>query len=159
MKNLFLGIAAAVSLLGAGAVANSAKAEDTPRLIFGVDRPQDAPTLDHVQFFYTGRNYCWYDGGWHGPGFYWCGYGLRVGYGWGGPWGWNGWYGHRGWNGWDGTAVWRGPGYPGWHGAVVYGYGHPGGYYGHPGYAHPAYGHPGYYGHPYPGHPAGWHPN
>ena len=29
--------------------------------------------------------------GWHGPGWYWCGYHHRVGLGWGGPEGWNGW--------------------------------------------------------------------
>src|SRR5215471_18201303 len=47
--------------------------------------------IDHVQYRYAGREYCWYDDGWRGPGFYWCGYRLRVGLGWGGPAGWHGW--------------------------------------------------------------------
>lgn len=66
---------------------------------------------EQVQFFFGGRNYCWYDNGWHGPGFYWCGYSWRRGYGWGGGAGWHGWHhgggghwgyrggGHRHWNG------------------------------------------------------------
>src|SRR5262249_43785310 len=47
--------------------------------------------IDHVQYRWAGREYCWYDDGWRGPGFYWCGYRLRVGLGWGGPAGWHGW--------------------------------------------------------------------
>lgn len=47
--------------------------------------------VQQVQFFLGGRNYCWYDDGWHGPGFYWCGYAYRRGYGWGGGAGWHGW--------------------------------------------------------------------
>ncbi len=44
-----------------------------------------------VQYAYGGRNYCWYPAGWKGPGWYWCGYAARRGYGWGGPAGWRGW--------------------------------------------------------------------
>ena len=58
-------------------------------------------------FAFGGRNYCFYDNGWNGPGWYWCGYGYNDGYGYGGPTGWHGW-------------AWRGgraPGYrAGWHG-------------------------------------------
>jgi hypothetical protein len=46
---------------------------------------------DNVQYVYGGRRHCWYADGWHGPGWYWCGYRLRHGYGWGGPVGWQGW--------------------------------------------------------------------
>jgi len=127
MRNLILGIAAAASLLSTGAAVNAANAEDSPKLIFGVDRPRDMPTLDRVQFIYLGRNYCWYDGGWRGPGFYWCGYAWRSGFGWGGGWGWRGWYGHRGWNGWNGAAGWRGQGGAGFRGGYGGGYGHRGG--------------------------------
>jgi hypothetical protein len=55
------------------------------------------------------EDYCWYDDGWHGPGWYWCGYEGYEGYGWGGPYGWNGWgggysiRGHRR----HGVGVWR----------------------------------------------------
>jgi hypothetical protein len=61
--------------------------------------PTAVPTnVEPVQFFFGGRNYCWYDYGWHGPGFYWCGYAMRRGLGWGGGVGWHGWRhgGHRG---------------------------------------------------------------
>lgn len=46
-------------------------------------------------FFFGGRNYCFYLDGWHGPGWYWCGYRWRRGYGWGGPEGWHGRYRHH----------------------------------------------------------------
>jgi hypothetical protein len=46
---------------------------------------------ENVQYYYGGRRHCWYPDGWHGPGWYWCGYRLRQGYGWGGPEGWHGW--------------------------------------------------------------------
>jgi hypothetical protein len=47
--------------------------------------------VESVQFRWGGYNYCWYDEGWRGPGWYWCGYAFRTGFGWGGPVGWNNW--------------------------------------------------------------------
>jgi hypothetical protein len=44
-----------------------------------------------VQFSWRGRRYCWYNAGWRGGGWYWCGYNRRRGLGWGGPAGWHGW--------------------------------------------------------------------
>jgi hypothetical protein len=64
-------------------------------------------------YLYDGRRFCWYDDAWNGPGWYWCGYAYRRGFGWGGGYGWRGW-------------VYRGG--RGGHG----GYGHGG--YGHGGY-------------------------
>ena len=29
--------------------------------------------VETAQFMWGGRRYCWYDDGWHGPGWYWCG--------------------------------------------------------------------------------------
>jgi hypothetical protein len=49
--------------------------------------------VEKAQFFFGGRNFCFYDDGWHGPGYYWCGYANRNGIGWGGGDGWNGWHG------------------------------------------------------------------
>jgi Ricin-type beta-trefoil lectin domain len=48
-------------------------------------------------YWYTGHRYCWYDGGWHGPGWYWCGENFHNGFGWGGPVGWHFWFhfGHK----------------------------------------------------------------
>jgi len=47
--------------------------------------------LEQTQYIYGGRRYCWYRGGWHGPGWYRCGYARRHGLGWGGGTGWQGW--------------------------------------------------------------------
>jgi hypothetical protein len=47
--------------------------------------------IENAQFFFLGHNFCWYDGGWQGPGWYWCGYAWNNGYGWGGGDGWHGW--------------------------------------------------------------------
>src|SRR6201996_7316455 len=85
--------------------------------------------IEQAQFVYLGRNYCWYDDGWRGPGFYWCGYAWRRGFGWGGGAGWHGW--HRGGGGNVGRP---GIGRPG-HGPIGRpGVGRPGG---HPGGGHP----------------------
>lgn len=93
--------AAAALLVSAGApVAAQAGVDD------GVYRlGTAAPKLETVQYFWGGRRYCWYPGGWHGPGWYWCGYAWRRGWGWGGGPGWHGWA-YRGGPGWHGR---------GWH--------------------------------------------
>jgi hypothetical protein len=50
--------------------------------------------LERVQYFSLGGNdYCWYSGGWNGPGWYECGDQGIYGFGWGGAYGWNGWGG------------------------------------------------------------------
>lgn len=43
-------------------------------------------------FIFGGHHYCWYPGGWKGPGWYWCGYANRHGLGWGGGEGFHGWH-------------------------------------------------------------------
>jgi hypothetical protein len=48
---------------------------------------------ENVQFFWSGHNYCWYDDGWNGPGWYWCDMYLQSGIGWGGGYGWHNWRG------------------------------------------------------------------
>jgi hypothetical protein len=97
--------------------------------------PTGVPTnMEQVQFIFGGRNYCWYDYGWRGPGFYWCGYAMRRGLGWGGGAGWHGWHrgGHRGGHiggggrARDGVTVHRGGAGMG-GGAARMGGGHPGG--------------------------------
>ena len=42
-------------------------------------------------FLFEGHKHCWYEKGWHGAGWYWCGYATREGKGWGGPEGYQGW--------------------------------------------------------------------
>jgi hypothetical protein len=53
-------------------------------------------TIEKAAYVFAGRDYCFYPDGWHGPGFYWCGYSWRRGIGWGGPIGWHGWRAGRG---------------------------------------------------------------
>src|ERR1700722_6608922 len=96
MRNLILGVAAATSLFGATLLADSAQAATPASVVFGVDRADGAVAVTPAQYVYLGHNYCWYDAGWQGPGFYWCGYAMRRGFGWGGGEGWRGWSGHGG---------------------------------------------------------------
>jgi hypothetical protein len=42
-------------------------------------------------YVHEGHRYCFYFNGWHGPGWYRCGFALRRGFGWGGVYGWNDW--------------------------------------------------------------------
>ena len=85
--------------------------------------------VEKAQFFFGGRNFCFYPDGWHGPGFYWCGYAWNNGVGWGGG---------EGWHGWRGGGGRRGGGFGGGgHG----GGGRPGG--GHGGGGHGGGGRPG----------------
>jgi len=73
----------------------------------------DALPVQHTQFFYGGQNYCWYPDGWRGPGYYWCGYAWRRGFGWGGGYGWHGWGGGRGFRGGGFHGGGRGGGFHG----------------------------------------------
>jgi len=92
MRPFLLGVVATASLLGASLSVGAADAQPA-QLTSGVYVASDAPTLQPAQFFFGGQNYCWYDGGWQGPGYYYCGYAWRRGLGWGGGAGWNGWHG------------------------------------------------------------------
>lgn len=116
MKRLLHGlpsVMAAIGLIAAGGAASAAPTDaPTAHMISGVYNPADPVGLIQAQFLFGGRNYCWYPGGWHGPGYYWCGYANRRGLGWGGPEGWHGWRSdrgmHRGWRGdrrgWNGRG-------------------------------------------------------
>ena len=87
------------------------------RLDNAVSFAGEAGQFEKTQFFWGGRNYCWYPGGWQGPGYYWCGFQWRRGYGWGGPVGWHGW-GRRdgGWRDGGDRGGWRGGDHRDWHG-------------------------------------------
>ncbi len=110
MKKLALAAAGALTLVAGAASAAPAQ------VVFGVDHPGDA-ALVQSQYFYAGRNFCWYDSAWRGPGFYWCGYAWRHGYGWGGPVGWRGWNGPGYWRhgAWIGPRGYAHPEWRGWH--------------------------------------------
>jgi Chaperone of endosialidase len=47
--------------------------------------------IAQAQYSYGGKDYCWYDDGWNGPGWYVCGQYTVRGVGWGGGAGWHGW--------------------------------------------------------------------
>jgi caspase domain-containing protein/ricin-type beta-trefoil lectin protein/endosialidase-like protein len=68
-----------------------------PRAQESASRSGYAEFAEAEYYWFEGHRYCWYDGGWRGPGWYWCGYSLNKGAGWGGPIGWHFWYhfGHR----------------------------------------------------------------
>ncbi len=99
MRSLALAVAAGAVL--AATHANAAS--------FPVNRMSGADTglIDRVAvrvYVHEGHRYCFYFNGWHGPGWYRCGFAYRRGFGWGGVYGWNDWgygpaerrFGHRG---------------------------------------------------------------
>src|SRR5215510_9030533 len=104
MRALTLAVAAGALLVASQANAGS----------FPVNKLAGAETglVDHVAvrvYVHAGQRYCFYFDGWHGPGWYRCGFAWRRGLGWGGVYGWNSWtYGpwerrHHG--GWDGRRI------------------------------------------------------
>jgi Ricin-type beta-trefoil lectin domain len=64
------------------------------------EMPQQGWTIDQLAttepeyYWYSGHRFCWYDSGWQGPGWYWCGENFNQGTGWGGPIGWRWWHHH-----------------------------------------------------------------
>jgi hypothetical protein len=79
----------------------------------------------HVPVYHLGRTYCWYESGWNGPGWYWCGYAWHRNFGWAGHGG-HGWFPRPPHHG-----HWSKPGKPGKPGS------------GNPGPGNPAPGNPG----------------
>ncbi len=65
------------------------------------------PVQKAQYYSYGGNNYCWYDEGWQGPGWYSCGDEWLNGFGWGGPYGWNGWGGGYSIRRHSSHGVWR----------------------------------------------------
>jgi hypothetical protein len=126
LRKLVLGLALAMST--ALPLANVAEAAVGDGVVASHGSSQLLP-IEHVQYVYGGQNYCWYDNGWRGPGYYYCGYAFRTGLGWGGGIGWNNW-GGGGWRG--GGAGWHGGGWHGggWHGGGGGWHGGGGGWHG-----------------------------
>ena len=90
MRKLVLAAVSAVSLT-AGAALFAGHAQAAP-LFDGLQGMAQPSNIENVQFFFFHRHrYCWYWDGWRGPGWYWCGYEWRYGFGWGGVYGWQGW--------------------------------------------------------------------
>lgn len=84
MRQWIYAAATTLSLATFGALAPAQALPVQP----GIAAPTD---VQQSQYIYGGRNYCFYPNGWNGPGFYWCGYAFRRGFGWGGGHGWHGW--------------------------------------------------------------------
>src|ERR1035441_4646155 len=93
LRNLVVALAAtAAVVVGGNAGAASMSAPAAMRTA-----ADSLKMTENVQFFWGDHNYCWYDDGWNGPGWYWCDMYLQSGIGWGGGYGWHGWRGgHRG---------------------------------------------------------------
>jgi hypothetical protein len=89
MRYLKIALAVGVAVGGSLSIASSANATIAAT---GVSAAVDRLTaVEQVQYRFGGHRHCWYGDGWHGGGWYWCGYGHRRGFGWGGEEGWNGW--------------------------------------------------------------------
>ena len=86
MKTLGLAIAA-----GALFVATQANAGTFPVNTLNGDGGDLVDQVAVRVFVHEGNRYCFYFNGWHGPGWYRCGFAFRRGLGWGGVYGWNGW--------------------------------------------------------------------
>jgi len=92
MRRIGLTLTAAVALIACGTLADRLQAApiSAPEGLRAALGSLDIVVKAQV-FVWHGRRYCWYDDGWQGPGFYWCGYARRHGLGWGGGAGWHGW--------------------------------------------------------------------
>jgi hypothetical protein len=93
MRKLLAALGVSTALMASAALPLASAAEAAMAYSgVGADvlQHQVAP-VEKTQFFWGGNNYCWYDEGWQGPGWYWCGYAWNRGFGWGGPFGWHGW--------------------------------------------------------------------
>jgi hypothetical protein len=92
MKKFRFVIAAAGVLAIGGAMATGSAQAAVPGGASAIRAASDLGAVtEQVQFRFGGYDYCWADDGWRGPGWYWCGYAYRPGFGWGGPVGWNNW--------------------------------------------------------------------
>ena len=92
MRKLMFAVTAATALAACGALMS----RPAEAAVIGPSSDYRAAVdgfnmLQNAQFFHEGRQHCWYNNGWRGPGWYWCGYAFRRGLGWGGEEGWRGW--------------------------------------------------------------------
>jgi hypothetical protein len=77
--------------LGPAIAALCVAASVTPIAAKPMLSPKVMASAEPTQHSWKGRNYCWSEAGWRGPGWYRCGFSFRRGKGWGGRDGWHGW--------------------------------------------------------------------
>ena len=82
MRQLVMTLGAAAAFIVAGSASNRAEAISLNGVSGIRDAQEELNVVDQVQYYYGGRQYCWYDNGWNGPGWYWCGRYLTPGIGW-----------------------------------------------------------------------------
>jgi len=141
----------ATALMAGGTLMHGSAQAAPVGTVGGIRAAADSLKLvESVQYVWGGQNYCWYDDGWNGPGWYVCTYGPWVSGGWwGGGYGWHHWHG-----GHPGHYHGGGGHYHGGGGHYHGGGGHGGG--GHGGGGHGGGGHGGG-GHGGGGHGGGGH--
>ncbi len=83
--------AAMLTIVGAALLATGATAAPLAPAQNVPAAHQQLPVENRSVLLPQKQRHCFYVDGWHGPGWYRCGYHHRKGYGWGGPAGWNGW--------------------------------------------------------------------
>lgn len=66
MRNLTTIAAAFALTVGAAEVGGGVQAGSMPKV--GLGATAGTNPLQEAQFFWGGRNYCWYNDGWQGPG-------------------------------------------------------------------------------------------
>ena len=86
MRMMALAVAAGAVLAATPASAGSFPVNTLSGIETGV-----VDTVAVRVYVHEGRRYCFYFDGWHGPGWYRCGFAWRRGLGWGGIYGWNSW--------------------------------------------------------------------
>src|SRR5262249_57813157 len=91
MRRIGLTLTATLAVVGAMIGGRSHAAVIAP-IALGTAADELA-AVETAQFFWRGRQFCWYDTGWRGPGWYECGFRWRRGLGRRGP---TGWHGSRG---------------------------------------------------------------
>ena len=92
MKKLGLAFVVAATMGAGTIVMNTAQAAPASMASELSAAANGLNLVEQTQFVFEGREYCWYDDAWNGPGWYWCGYATRQGFGWGGAVGWHNWH-------------------------------------------------------------------
>jgi hypothetical protein len=95
MSRQAFAVMAAAIILTSGVACRAALAEppSAAASVGGATKALDL--VQKAQYFWDGNEYCWYDDGWNGPGWYVCNYGPWIsGLWWGGPLGWHHWRWH-----------------------------------------------------------------